>query len=180
MNAYESGTQKNIPAVLIYVFAQFRDGTERVLMVHRNSKDRPDDFHAGKWNGLGGKCEVGESFLQAAKRELHEESTLEISDGNFSFAGIVQFPNFKPQRNEDWTCAVYHIEISEAEALTVPPLTAEGSLHWIEKEKLLDLNLWAGDRHFLPAMLARTLFSACIWYEGSSVSRYEMARAGHR
>ena len=43
-----------ILATLCYVK---QDG--RTLMVHRNKK--PDDMHAGKWNGLGGKFEPGES-----------------------------------------------------------------------------------------------------------------------
>jgi 8-oxo-dGTP diphosphatase len=31
----------------------------KTLMVHRNKK--PDDIHEGKWNGLGGKFEAGET-----------------------------------------------------------------------------------------------------------------------
>src|SRR5690606_5287997 len=76
MNPYESAERKNIPAVLVSVFSRFSDGKERVLMIHRDSKDRPIDFHAGKWNGLGGKCEKDESYRECAARELFEESTL--------------------------------------------------------------------------------------------------------
>lgn len=174
MNEYESGAQKNIPAVLLYVFSKFQDGTERVLMIHRNAKDRPGDFHAGKWNGLGGKCEGGESYLEGAARELREESTLKISPREFSFAGLLQFPNFKPHRNEDWTCMVFRAEIAENLATSVPPSANEGSLHWIEKDKLLALNLWEGDRDFLPYVLEKRPFTGAIWYEGRNVVRSEL------
>ncbi len=43
-----------ILATLCYIK---QDG--RTLMIHRTK--RPDDIHAGKWNGLGGKMEAGEN-----------------------------------------------------------------------------------------------------------------------
>jgi 8-oxo-dGTP diphosphatase len=36
------------------------------------------DIHFGKWNGLGGKLELGEIPEQCATRAVHEESGLEI------------------------------------------------------------------------------------------------------
>ena len=50
-NPYESGTQKVIPAVLLYAF----HGNE-LLMLNAKGKDGMP----GKWNGLGGKLELGE------------------------------------------------------------------------------------------------------------------------
>ncbi len=176
MNAYEAGIRKNIPAVLIYVFSRFSDGTERVLMLHRDSPDRPEDFHQGKWNGLGGKCEPGESYRETAARELEEESELRIAASEFEFLGFLQFPNFKPKKNEDWSCMVFGVSIPEARANSVPPRMAEGSLHWIETERLLDLNLWEGDREFLPYVLAREAFAGCTWYVDGKVARSEIDR----
>src|SRR5438105_13761730 len=96
MNAYESGQRKAIPAVLVYP----RCGSE-LLMLHRNTA-RKEDFHAGKWNGLGGKCEPDESPVEAARRELLEESGLEAGLADLKALGVLQFPNFKPQKAEDW------------------------------------------------------------------------------
>jgi 8-oxo-dGTP diphosphatase len=174
MNAYESGERKNVPAVLLYVFSRFPDGTERVLMIHRDSKERPGDFHAGKWNGLGGKCERDESYREAAARELFEESTLRIPPEAFRFAGFLQFPNFKPRKSEDWSCMLFSAEVPEAVAREVPATVAEGSLHWIESSKLLELNLWDGDREFIPHVVARRPFTGCSWYVDGSVSRSEI------
>ena len=43
----------------------------RTLMVHRVKK--ADDIHQGKWNGLGGKLEPGESPEECVIREVREE-----------------------------------------------------------------------------------------------------------
>ena len=42
------------------------------LMVYRNKK--PNDIHEGKWNGLGGKFEAGETPEECVQREVLEES----------------------------------------------------------------------------------------------------------
>ena len=54
-------------ATLIYIR---RDG--KTLMVHRNKK--PNDMHMGKWNGMGGKLEPGESPEECTVREAREET----------------------------------------------------------------------------------------------------------
>eukprot|EP00729_Bicosta_minor_P028396 gene28396-12164_t len=35
-------------------------------------------FGAGKWNGFGGKVEVGETIVEGAVREMQEESGLVV------------------------------------------------------------------------------------------------------
>lgn len=165
MNAFESGARKVIPAVLVYVRAG-----ERILMVHRNAPDRPDDYHAGKWNGLGGKCEPDESFVEAARREVLEESGLDLPADALRPLGVLQFPAFKAHKHEDWVCWVLVAD--------VPPETAEralsgpeGDLHWVPARDLLALNLWPGDRHFVPFVVDRTPFMGTIWYRGQEVER---------
>lgn len=174
MSAYETGEQKNIPAVLLYISCQDSEGTERILMIHRNAKERPNDFHAGKWNGLGGKCEIGESYRQAASRELFEESNLKIAPNDFRFAGFLQFPNFKPQKSEDWSCMLFTASIETERAASVPSTINEGSLHWIEKTKILSLNLWDGDREFLPLVMSGQPFTGSTWYVDGKVNRSEI------
>jgi 8-oxo-dGTP diphosphatase len=51
----------------------------------------------------------------------------------------------------------------------------EGELHWIEEREVPDLNLWPGDRHFLPYVLARQPFLGTIWYRGPDVERHWVA-----
>lgn len=159
MNPYESAQQKNIPAVLIY--ARHADS---ILMIHRDSADRPGDFHAGKYNGLGGKAELGESYLETAAREFSEEAGVTIPESRFRFLGLLQFPNFKPKKNEDWTVGVFTVDLSADEKSRVTSKNPEGSLHWIEAGKLTALNLWEADREFIPYVIENRPFIGCTWY----------------
>jgi 8-oxo-dGTP diphosphatase len=161
-NAFEAGIRKVIPAVLVYVTCG-----DEVLMLQRGG--RPEDFHSGKWNGLGGKLDPDESPLEAAVRETREESGLALSPVSFRARGFVQFPNFKPQKSEDWWVSVFTVELSRKPA----QLRAgdEGSLHWVARARVLELPLWPGDREFLPRVLAGEMVQGTVWYRDGAVAR---------
>lgn len=173
-NAFEAGARKVIPAVLVYV----RWGNS-VLMIHRVNGTRGSgaiDYHSGKWNGLGGKLEVEESPLEAAQRELKEESKLVFPEDRFQALGVLQFPNFKAHRGEDWVVFVFSVELDPNEACPeIEKTTSEGELHWVPAQEILGLNLWPGDRHFIPWVLENRPFLGTIWYQGQEVIRHWVA-----
>jgi 8-oxo-dGTP diphosphatase len=169
LNPFESGERKVIPAVLIY--ARRPDG--RVLMIHRNAPDRPGDYHAGKWNGLGGKLELDESPQAAARRELLEESGLNLPADAFVALGVLQFPNFKAHQQEDWVCWVFTARVPEGLELSQPS-GPEGDLHWVAPGDLAKLNLWPGDRHFIGYVAEEKPFLGTIWYAGQHVVKHEV------
>jgi len=171
-NAFESGLQKVIPAVLLYAF---RDG--ELLMIHRNTG--PKDFHEGKWNGLGGKLETGESPVMAAVREFEEEAECPTDAQQWRWLGQLYFPNFKPHKNEDWWVNVFVIDLTPEQVERIPvnsPLTSEGTLHWVPFSRVSCLNLWDGDREFLPLVLNRTPFQGTFFYEAGRCARYELKK----
>ncbi len=172
-NAFEAGARKAVPAVLVYAFCG-----ESVLMIHRDNgqgaRGAAVDYHHGKWNGLGGKLEPDESFSQAARRELREESELDLADGRLRPLGFLQFPNFKAHKSEDWLVQVFVAEVSETEAARVPLATEEGSLHWIPASDVPMLNLWPGDRHFIPLVVAKKPFFGTFWYRSNDLQQYEL------
>ena len=167
MNAFESGRRKAIPAVLVYV----RCGAD-VLMVHRNL--RPDDFHAGRWNGLGGKCEPDESPLDTARRELYEEGGLKLPSKRFRPLGVLQFPNFKAKRGEDWIVTVFTVDLPRRLWRAHFPCE-EGTPHWIPARDVRALKLWPGDRKFLPLVLAGRPFLGSFWYRKGRLARHWLA-----
>jgi 8-oxo-dGTP diphosphatase len=132
-----------ILATLAYVFSP--DG-RRVLMVHRNA--RPGDAHLGKYNGLGGKLDPGEDVVSGIKRELQEEAG--ITCDALELAGTVSWPGFG-KHGEDWFGFVFRVT---AFAGTPPAANPEGTLEWVEVERVRDLPLWEGDRFFLPLVFA--------------------------
>ena len=147
-----------ILATLCYVK---RDGC--TLMVHRNKK--PNDIHEGKWNGLGGKFEAGETPEECVRREILEESGLVIE--NPRLHGLLMFPNFK---GNDWYVFVYTATEFTGELIDSP----EGRLEWIPDEKLTSLNLWESDHIFFPWIRDGNYFSAKFDYEGDVMKGYEV------
>lgn len=133
----------------------------QTLMVHRVKK--ADDMHANKWNGLGGKLEPGETPEECAIREIYEESGLRVRQPRLK--GLLTFPHFA--KEEDWYAFVFVCEEFEGELIDSP----EGELRWIPNHELADLNLWEGDRIFLPWLERPGFFSGkFIYQEGRLVS----------
>ena len=147
-----------ILATLCYVK---RDGC--TLMVHRNKKI--NDIHEGKWNGLGGKFEAGETPEECVIREVLEESGFSIQ--NPRYCGLLVFPKFK---GNDWYVFVFTANEFTGELIESP----EGRLEWIQDEKLLDLNLWESDHIFFPWIEDGKLFSAKFEYAGDKMQRYNV------
>jgi 8-oxo-dGTP diphosphatase len=174
MNAYEAGSRKVIPACLVYLF-RGRAPQREFLMIHRQGRD--GDYHSGKWNGLGGKFDPNESPWQAASREVSEEAGLLLPPDRYRWLGTLQFPMFKAHRSEDWWCSVMTAELSVEESSRIPEgsrFSDEGTLHWVAEARLLDLNVWEGDRRFLPKVLAAEPFVGTFWYTGQTLRDYQL------
>jgi 8-oxo-dGTP diphosphatase len=151
-----------ILATLGYVFSP--DGG-RVLLVHRNR--RPDDAHFGKYNGLGGKLDVGEDVVTCMRREIREESGLECEHP--ALRGTISWPGFG-KGGEDWFGFIFRINGFRGEPFTE---NAEGTLEWVEIARVLQLPLWEGDRLFLPLVFGddpRQFHGVMPYRDGKPVS----------
>ena len=128
-----------ILATLGYVLSPDRS---EVLMIHRNVRE--GDHHLGKYNGLGGKLEADEDIVAGMRREIHEEAALDCVE--MDLRGTISWPGFG-KHGEDWFGFIFVVT-----RFTGTPLerNAEGTLEWVAVERLLELPLWEGDRHFLP------------------------------
>ncbi len=117
-------------------------GRDKVLLVHRNA--RKEDHHLGKYNGLGGKMEPGESVLACMSREILEESGLKCRQ--MTLRGTVNWPGFGPE-GEDWLGFIFLIT-----SFTGTPVAKneEGELAWHLLKDISSLPMWEGDRFFLP------------------------------
>lgn len=134
------------PIVATLGFLMSPDG-RRVLLVHRNK--RPGDAHKGKYNGLGGKLEPGEDVLACLRREVREESGLECAD--VVLRGTISWPGFG-RHGEDWLGFLFRVDRFTGEPWAE---NADGPLEWVDVDRVLDLPLWEGDRHFLPLIFSR-------------------------
>jgi 8-oxo-dGTP diphosphatase len=136
----------------------------QTLMIHRVKRE--GDIHQGKWNGLGGKFEPGESPEECVIREVQEEAGLQIF--NPILKGFLSFPAFA--NDEDWYAFVFVAD--EFDGLLLDP--PEGFLKWIPDNELLSLNLWEGDHFFLPLLDQPGFFSAKFVYHDGKLIDYEI------
>ena len=136
----------------------------KTLMVHRNKK--ANDMHMGKWNGLGGKLEPGETPEECAIREIQEESGLLVE--NPVFKGLLTFPGFANE--EDWYAFVFVASQFTGDLIDSP----EGDLEWIDDAHLLELNLWDGDRIFLKWLDQPGFFSGKFIYKNGQYVDHEV------
>jgi 8-oxo-dGTP diphosphatase len=161
-------------ATLCYVMNK---NNKTTLMIHRIKKE--NDYHEGKWNGLGGKFEAGESPEECAIREIKEESGLLVKSPRMR--GFITFPNF--DQVDDWYVFIFTADEYKGELIDSP----EGKLEWIPNDKVTELNLWGGDKIFLewlyPDRLARQpkvgkpaggFFSAKFNYENGKYKDYSV------
>ncbi|MBU0511624.1 MAG: 8-oxo-dGTP diphosphatase [Chloroflexi bacterium] len=140
-----------------------RDG--HTLMIHRIKKE--NDIHAGKWNGLGGKFEPGETPEECVIREIREESGLVAR--NPILRGVITFPGFA--NDEDWYAFVFVVSEFEGQILDD---STEGYLKWIPDSELLDLNLWEGDKIFIPWLARSDFFSGKFVYTNKQLVEYSV------
>ncbi len=134
-----------------------KDG--KYLMLHRVKKE--NDVNRDKWIGIGGKFEDGESPEECMLREAKEETGLDIK--SYSFRGIVTFVSdvYETEYMHLFTADGFTGNISECD---------EGCLEWIEKEKLFELTLWAGDKIFLKLIENPCpFFSLKLEYQGDNL-----------
>ena len=112
------------------------------LMLNRNKKK--DDANSGKWLGVGGHLEKNETPNECILREVREETGIELN--NVDFRGNVFF------FSDFWEDECIFVYTAKTECEPSNDCN-EGTLAWIEKEKLLSLPMWEGDKHFLKIIL---------------------------
>ena len=113
------------------------------LMLYRNKKE--GDQSQGKWLGIGGKFEYGETPDECMLREVREETGLELTD--FTFHGVISF------LSDCWEDEYMFLYTAGGFSGELCADCKEGELQWIPKKDLLDLPLWEGDRIFLQDLI---------------------------
>ena len=136
------------------------------LMMHRVSKK--EDPNAGKWIGVGGHFEEGESPEDCLLREVYEETGLKLT--SYKLRGIITFVS------DEWDTEIMHLYTAdgfEGDIDSVQEKCAEGILRWIPIGEVLNLNLWEGDRIFLKLLTEdKNIFSLKLRYEGENLAEW--------
>ena len=129
---------------------------DEVLMLHRVKKAA--DENAGKWIGVGGGFEEGESPEECLLREVYEETGLRLL--KWRFRGIVTFVS------DEWGTEYMHLFTSDSFSGELRECS-EGVLAWKRRDEILSLPLWEGDKVFLRLLVEEhPFFSLKLRYRG--------------
>lgn len=139
---------------------------EKVLMLYRNKK--ADDMNQGKWIGVGGKLEPGETPEECLLREVYEETGLRLT--SYKACGQVKFilDAWEDEITYLYTADGFDGELVKAEG-SEGYVCPEGELAWIEKNRVMELNLWEGDRLFLEELLQDGDVNLTLHYDENDV-----------
>lgn len=126
-------------------------------MLYRNKKE--NDPCEGKWVGIGGKFEAGETPQECLLREVCEETGLLLT--SYRFCGIIHFLSDRWPDEDMYLYVATEFEGEDGFDCD------EGDLKWIPKNEILHLNLWEGDKYFLkPLIDGKRRISMTCRYEG--------------
>lgn len=127
--------------MLKYTTLCYIEKDEKYLMLYRNK--RKEDVNAGKWIGIGGHLEEGETPEECLLREALEETGLRLKE--FKLRGKLHFyMDAIYEISYLYTCTSFEGDLIDCD---------EGELKWIPKNQVLSLSLWKGDYLFLNKLL---------------------------
>ena len=130
------------------------------LMLYRIKKK--NDANQGKYVGIGGKFEDGESPEECILRECLEETGLTLTD--YRYRGLVTFVS------DQWGAEYMHL-FTATGWTGEERVCDEGELRWIRKADLMQLPMWEGDAVFLKLLEdGEPFFSLKLRYEGERLA----------
>lgn len=126
-------------------------------------------FGGGLWNGLGGKLGRDETPLECVRREVAEESGLEID--NPKRQGTLEF-RFGDDTERDWVVHVFSATDFRGELRS----SDEGDLRWFAFRDIPYDQMWEDDHHWLPLLLRGASFRGSFRFdsEGKKILSYDL------
>jgi len=147
--------------VLIYI-----EKDNKYLLIYRNKKK--NDMNQGKYLGIGGHIEANETKEDAVIREVKEETNLKLL--SFEYRAKLTFIN------NDYSEVMFLFTSSSFEG-DIKYNCNEGDLLWIDKNELLKLPIWEGDKHFLKVLNeTKNYFEMTLTYKNDELVKVERTK----
>jgi 8-oxo-dGTP diphosphatase len=141
----------------LYTMCVIRDG-DKILLLNRTAE-------RGGFPGYlapGGKVDFPESIVEAAAREVREETGLEVH--HLVYKGLDEYVN--PQANHRYMVFNYYTDSFEGHLLEHPP---EGELKWVPMDQFSQILMQEWFRRRLPLFFEEGTFEIhAEWDEESN------------
>lgn len=119
-------------------------------------------FGAGRWNGVGGKLEKGESVEQALVRECQEE--IAVTPTKFWQVAELDFVQ-DAQTDDPWHMYVYAYLCDKWQGQ--PSETEEMAPQWFALDDIPYTSMWQDDEYWLPQVLAGQKVTGLFTFDAS-------------
>lgn len=128
-------------------------------------------FGAGKYNGMDGGVEGGETPAAGAVREVKEEAGVIVAEADAKPMGSIEFSfEGKP----DWS---RNVSVFVAQEWSGEPKESEEMApEWFDLTAIPYEKMWIDDRHWLPLVLEGKTIKASFHFagDGSAILRQEI------
>ena len=125
-------------------------------------------FGAGLWAGFGGKVKEGEDITASLKREIKEETALDIKDDGVVKCGFVNF--VFTDTGSDSDVHVFKIISTQAEPLESEEMRPQ----WFNFDSIPYDGMWDDAKYWLPLLLENKIVKAQFVYTGKKVVDYKV------
>jgi len=115
-------------------------------------------FGGEKWNGVGGKIKMNETPEECARREVFEETGLNVT--SLKSHGILNF-YFGDRSGLDWIVHVFSTRTFKGS----PRPSEEGVLQWFALKDIPYEEMWQDDRYWLPLLLDGKSFEGDFYFD---------------
>jgi mutator protein MutT len=129
-------------------------------------------FGAGRWNGPGGKLNVGETPEMSAAREVHEE--IGVVTGELAEVATLKF-YFEDDPNDPVKNIICHVYVCE-EWKGEPIESEEMAPKWFSLDEIPYAEMWPDDEYWLPQMLDGKYVEAEFLFASGDVIRDMIVR----
>lgn len=126
-----------------------KDG--KVLLGRRKKQG----FGQGKWLGLGGKVEPGETIPEAMARECLEEGNIVVTDHIKRGVLLFHYVNDPDMEAHYYEILKHEGEIADSDEMEVK---------WIPISEIPYENMWPNDRYWLPMFLDGRYFKGEFFF----------------
>ena len=124
-------------------------GEEILFIVKGATAKNIANMNAGKYLGVGGHLEDGESSYECAVREIREETGIAETDiAGLSLKGVATFIN---DSCDNEVMYIYKGEYTGNED-PCPGNCDEGILTWVHRNDIYDIPIWEGDREIFKLL----------------------------
>ena len=148
-----------------------------LFLVKEDSKEvllamKKRGFGEGKWNGVGGKVEEGETVEQAVIREAQEEIAVGVDEKNLTPRASIEFAFASPN---DTHLLVHVYTATQWEG--TPSESEEMKPVWYSFSSVPYSDMWVDDPYWLPQMLAGKNLDAKFMFNenGSKILEMDVA-----